>query len=193
MFRKSDIFDKYNIDLIRSDRRTVSLEVKPDLRIVVRVPRRMPLYEIAGFIRDREAWIEKAFEKIRLSNEKNSHLVPFSEEEIKKLTQLAKKTIPVKVEYYARLMGLDYGRITIRSQKSRWGSCSSKKNLNFNCLLMLTPVEVQDYVVVHELCHLKEMNHSVRFWSEVEAVLPDYRVRRKWLKDNGSALISKLP
>ena len=89
-------------------------------------------------------------------------------------------------------MGVDYGQITIRSQKTRWGSCSSKGNLNFNCLLLLAPPEVLDYVVVHELCHRKEMNHSPRFWAEVARVMPDYKVRRKWLKDNGNGLMQLL-
>jgi predicted metal-dependent hydrolase len=85
-------------------------------------------------------------------------------------------------------MGVEYGRITIRMQKSRWGSCSGKGNLNFNCLLMRTPDEIIDYVVVHELCHLKEMNHSPRFWAEVEKIFPDYKERRKWLKDHGNEI-----
>lgn len=89
------------------------------------------------------------------------------------------------VEYFARQVGVDYGRITIRNQKTRWGSCSSKGNLNFNCLLMLAPAEILDYVVVHELCHRKEMNHSKAFWAEVEKVLPDYRESVKWLKEKG--------
>ena len=82
--------------------------------------------------------------------------------------------------------------ITIRNQKTRWGSCSSKGNLNFNCLLMLTPPEVIDYVVVHELCHRKEMNHSGAFWAEVEKVLPDYKEQVKWLKENGGQIIGRM-
>ena len=103
-----------------------------------------------------------------------------------------RRGIPERVAHFAPLVGVTYGRITIRSQHTLWGSCSSKGNLNFNCLLMLTPPEVLDYVVVHELCHRKEMNHSVRFWAEVEHVLPDYEIRRKWLRENGTALISRL-
>ena len=90
-------------------------------------------------------------------------------------------------------MGVTYGRSTIRSQHTRWGSCSARGNLNFNCLLALTPPEVLDYVVVHELCHRKELNHSPAFWAEAERVLPDYKNRRNWLKENGTALIARLP
>ena len=89
-------------------------------------------------------------------------------------------------------MGVTYNRITIRHQKTRWGSCSSQGNLNFNCLLMLTPPEVIDSVVVHELCHRKEMNHSDRFYAEVLRVFPNYPKCRKWLKDNGSLLMMRL-
>ena len=88
--------------------------------------------------------------------------------------------------------GISYGRITIRNQKSRWGSCSEKGNLNFNCLLMLTPPDVIDYVVVHELCHRIHMDHSAAFWAEVQKVLPDYKKAKKWLKDNGSSIIGRM-
>ena len=95
--------------------------------------------------------------------------------------------------YYAPAVGVTYDRITIRSQRTRWGSCSSRGNLNFNCLLMLAPEKVVDYVVVHELCHRKEMNHSPRFWAEVERILPDYRQSKRWLKENGQSLMGQLP
>ena len=90
-------------------------------------------------------------------------------------------------------MGVSYNRIAIKAQRSRWGSCSTKKNLNFNCLLMLCPEEIQDYVVVHELSHLQEMNHSPAFWAEVGKILPDYKKRRRWLRSQGEALIARLP
>ena len=84
------------------------------------------------------------------------------------------------------------GHITIRHQSSRWGSCSKKGNLNFNCLLMLAPAEVRDYVVVHELCHLLHMNHSKSFWREVARVMPNYRQPYNWLKENGGLLLARL-
>ena len=113
-------------------------------------------------------------------------------EEIRKLAGEALKYIPQRTAYYAPLVKVSYGRITIRNQKSRWGSCSSKGNLNFNCLLMLMPPEVIDYVVVHELCHRLEMNHSERFWKEVERVLPDYKLRKKWLRENGDRIMRRM-
>ena len=95
----------------------------------------------------------------------------------------AAAVIPERVGFYRNQMGEPIGRICIKDVKSRWGSCSSKRNLNFNWWLIMAPMEVLDYVVVHELCHLKEMNHSKDFWVLVEGILPDYKERRKWLRD----------
>ena len=97
-----------------------------------------------------------------------------------------------KASEFAKLLSVSFEDVRIKDQKSRWGSCSSKGNLNFNCLLMLTPPEVIDYVVAHELCHLKEMNHSARFWNEVEKIIPTYKEQKKWLKDNGGSFIERL-
>ena len=105
----------------------------------------------------------------------------------------AKEDIGRRVDKFVPIAGVTCGRITIRAQKSRWGSCSAKGNLNFNCLLMLCPEEVRDYVVVHELCHRKELNHSNRFWNEVRQLLPSYDSARKWLKTNGVSLIRRIP
>ena len=109
------------------------------------------------------------------------------------LSPEAKLLIPERVRYYAAKLGITYGRGAIRAQRSRWGSCSSKGNLNFNCLLMLTPREVIDSVIVHELCHRRELNHSKAFWALVYEAMPDYKVWDKWLKDHGRELISLLP
>lgn len=117
---------------------------------------------------------------------------PLTADEIRALADQALKVLPGRTAYFAALVGVTYGRITIRNQKTRWGSCSSKGNLNFNCLLMLAPASIQDYVVVHELCHRKEMNHSRRFWAEVEKILPDYRERERWLKEYGPVLMDRM-
>ena len=137
---------------------------------------------------------ELAFQKIVGSTQgaNDGILVLKVSPEVAELAEKAAEVLPEKVSRFAQQLGVSYGRITIRSQRTRWGSCSAKGNLNFNCLLMLCPEEVQDYVVIHELCHRKEMNHSTVFWAEVERHCPDYRVHRKWLKDNGASLISRL-
>ncbi len=176
--------------LIRSNRKTISIEVKPDLSVVVRAPRRASEREIKRIVAGKEAWIHKHLEKMRIKKEQLEEAgeTMLNAEDIRDLTKRARENIPGRVRYYAGIMGVSYGRITIRKQKTLWGSCSAKGNLNFNCLLMLTPEDVIDYVVVHELCHRKQMNHSKAFWSEVGKVLPDYNERRKKLKVEGKLL-----
>ena len=120
-------------------------------------------------------------------------VIPFTTEELSVLKMQAQSELIPHIRLRAAQMGVTCGRITIRSQKSRWGSCSGKGNLNFNCLLMLAPPEVRDYVIVHELCLLRHMNHSPAFWKEVETLLPDYRNHQKWLKESGESLIRRLP
>lgn len=180
-----------DVKIIKSNRKTISIQLNQDLTITVRAPRRATLKDIDAVLVKNEAWINKQVEKmkIRRASEEANPIVPLSEAEIRKLADKALEVIPDRVKYYASLIGVDYGRITIRHQKTRWGSCSSKGNLNFNCLLMLAPSEVIDYVVVHELCHRKEMNHSKAFWNEVAKILPNYKESKKWLNEEGNKLI----
>ena len=173
--------------IIRSARKTISLQITPEGNLVVRCPKRMTNAEVERFVCSKRNWIESHLAK------RPPVAAPFTESEIRALALRAKEIIPERVAHLAPLVGVRCGNITIRSQRTRWGSCSSKGNLNFNCLLVLTPPEVIDYVVVHELCHLKEMNHSAAFWAHVERVIPDWAARRKWLKDNGNSLIGRLP
>ena len=175
--------------LVRSSRKTISIMIKPTGEVEVRCPRRCSKREINTFVASKEAWIRKHLETIAARPE----VSVLSTGERKALAEKAAEVLPEKVSRFAQQLGVSYGRITIRSQRTRWGSCSAKGNLNFNCLLMLCPEEVQDYVVIHELCHRKEMNHSTAFWAEVEKHCPDYRIHRKWLKDNGTSLIARLP
>ncbi len=183
----------YEITLIRSRRKSLAIEITPELQVVVRAPARMPVREINAFVQEKDDWIrahlQQMAEKKRLREQYREQAL--SKEELQELATQAMKLIPQKVHYYAQIIGVTYGRITIRNQRTRWGSCSGKGNLNFNCLLLLMAEEVLDYVVVHELCHRKEMNHSARFWEEVEKILPDYRQRRKWLKDNGGRIMDR--
>jgi hypothetical protein len=100
----------------------------------------------------------------------------------------ARMVLTERVDFFAREHAFKIGKIRISSARTRWGSCSSKDTLSFTWRLVMAPLDVIDYVVVHELCHLKEMNHSKAYWAQVEAILPDYKRRRKWLKDNGGKL-----
>lgn len=181
-----------NIQVIRSNRRTISLEITPSGQVLVRAPWHMSEAEIQRFVNEKSSWLAKHLQK--REEEKNALQIEgkFAKEEIDKLVKLAKKVIPEKVAYYARLMNVTYGRISIRKQKTRWGSCSKEGNLNFNCLLMMAPPEVLDYVVVHELSHRLEMNHSTRFWAQVEKIIPDYRRQRKWLKEHGNQMMLRM-
>jgi len=179
------------VKVVYSRRRTISAQVKPE-GILVRAPKGMSRRAIYKFLAEKQNWIEKHWKKMQEQREIIEQLPCYTEEELKVLVQKAKLVIPPKVEKYASMVGVDYGRITIRKQRSRWGSCSGKGNLNFNCLLMLFPDEVIDSVVVHELCHRKHMNHSAAFYAEVERVFPEYRKWNKWLKENGGVYLGRL-
>lgn len=180
-------------EIVRSNRRTLSIEIKPDGRVIVKAPLFMSKAAIDYFVRQKEDWIEKNKEKVLKKNRLNSNVEKFTEEELKVLKKRAKNMILPLVEDYAEIMGLEYGTVSIRAQHSRWGSCSGKGNLNFNCLLALCPEACMRYVVVHELCHIRHMNHSKAFWREVEEYMPDYKIHRKWLKNEGNGLIARLP
>ena len=189
----STMFTDEKIRVIRSCRKTTVIEFLPNGELLIRAPLYATNYELRRFIREHEAWIAKKREKLRKAEAEAGGFAVLSEAELRELVKQAKCVLPDKAKQYADQIGVTYGRVAIRRQKTRWGSCSSKGNLNFNCLLMLAPEDVQDYVVIHELCHRKQMNHSPRFWAEVERVMPDYRIPKKWLRDHESALMARLP
>lgn len=182
------MIEKY--ELIRSNRKTIAIEIKGDGRVVVRAPLRISKVAILAFVEKKSAWIEKHLAAI--TKRQSCPELPVTIAELGTLAIAARQDIARRVAKFAPIVGVTYGRITIRSQKTRWGSCSSKGNLNFNCLLMLCPEDIRDYVVVHELCHRKEMNHSAAFWAEVRKVLSEYEIQRQWLKDNGGRIIGQL-
>ena len=179
------------VRVIRSRRRTLGLQIK-DGEVLVRVPLWTGDREVRRFIEEHRDWIEKQLLRAEKEQTAAEEAGLLSRQEIRDLAVQARKVIPQRVAYYAPLVGVDYGRISIRSQRSRWGSCSVKGNLNFNCLLMLTPPQVLDSVVVHELCHRKEMNHSRRFYQEVLRVFPEYYKWNRWLKAHGGELMRRM-
>ena len=176
---------------IRSNRKTVALQITSE-GLIVRAPQRLSVAEIDRFVQQHKRWIENHLKKAEERQRKAEEIVPLSMREIRELADKALKVIPERVAYYAPKVGVTYGRITIRNQRTRWGSCSKKGNLNFNCLLMLTPPEVIDSIVVHELCHRKEFNHSEKFYQEILRVYPDYWKCHEWLKKNGDAIMVRM-
>ena len=179
------------IHVIRSARKSFAVEIRRD-SLTVRAPLQATDAEIGRFLMDHRQLIDKHLQKARERERELSGIAPLTKAELRQLADQAVRIIPERVRHYAPLIGVTYGRITIRNQRTRWGSCSSQGNLNFNCLLMLTPPEVIVSVVVHELCHRKEMNHSERFYAEVLRVFPEYRKWNQWLRDHGPELMKRM-
>lgn len=172
-------------ELIRSQRKTLSLEISHG-KLLVRAPVFVTDEQIERFLYDHRRWIQTHLERERQRESGSRRL---SREELDALMAQAREVIPQRVAHYAPLVGVSYDRVTIRCQRTRWGSCSAKGNLNFNCLLLLAPREVLDSVVVHELCHRKVMNHSQAFYRQVLRVYPDYWKHHSWLREHGTALL----
>lgn len=183
---------EYNVEVRRSKRKSVAIKITADMQIVVFVPLYVSDNEIERMVISKSKWIDEHMLKVQSTIDERSKLEKITFEQVKELADQAVEYIPKRVKYYAEKENFVYNKITIKNLVSRWGSCSTKGNLNFNCLLMLTPDYVIDYIVVHELCHLREMNHSEKFWAEVEKIMPDYQRAELWLKQNGGNLISRM-
>lgn len=180
----------FEYEIIYSARRTTAIQVTPDGRVIVRAPKACSRSVIDAFVWQKKDWIQNHLS--RFAQQREQHPTPgrppLSDKERARYISIARDIFTKKTDYYARIMGVSYSRISIREQKTRWGSCSSSGGLNFNWRLIFAPEEVLDYVVVHELAHRMEMNHSKAFYTIVESVLPDYRQARRWLRENGDSL-----
>jgi len=185
-------------------RRNMTLRIKSDGQAEVLVPKHMPKAVITGFVAERSEWIASNRAQMLTRREKALEGAPqvFSEEalsdpkvkakELRALRKQAKAALEPKLELYAAKLGVTYNKVSYRLMTSRWGSCSSSGNISLNVLLVLVPEEAQDYVVVHELCHRKEMNHSKAFWALVESALPNYREPRRYLKEHAQGLMAQV-
>ena len=180
--------------LIKSKRKTIAVQITSDAEVIVRAPLRCTRREADTIVMVNEGKIRKALEEKRRRKEQKdkSAGAVLTDEEREALARAAADDLPMRVRRYAPFINASYGRITIRLQKTRWGSCSKAGNLNFNCLLMYAPERVRDYVVIHELCHLLELNHSPRFWAQVEKLMPDWKEQRRWLREHGDELMYKV-
>ena len=166
-------------DVKYSVRKTVSIKVSMG-RVIVSAPVGIKRKTLDDIIKKHETWIEKA---ILSEKNKSDKFDGLTDDEIKRLRREARIYFTEKCRYYAEIMGLEYKKISITSAKTRFGSCSSKKTICFSYRLMLYPPEARDYVVVHELAHLREMNHSPKFYEIIARYMPDYKERKKLLKN----------
>ena len=166
-------------EIVRSRRRTVALEVTREGRVLVRAPLRMTQGELDRFVAAPADWPEKA--KAKVAAPQAAH-TPLTEAEIAVLRQRAKEVLSGKVAHYAAVMGVAPTSVKITAARTRFGSCSGKNGICFSLYLMQYPEEAIDYVVVHELAHIRHHDHSSAFYAEVAKVMPDYRARMKLLK-----------
>lgn len=173
---------EYNYKLKRRFRaKYLRLAIQHDGTLVVTAPKIYPVFMIKQFIISRAQWIKEALH--RQSSSDSIFRLQHSETEIKKYKRQTRALVLARLEHFNQFYGLKYNKIAIRNQSTRWGSCSSSKNLNFNYRLSLLPSELADYIVVHELCHLQEMNHSASFWGLVKRCVPDYKKHKIELKN----------
>lgn len=198
---------------IRTKRKTIGITVKRDGSVEVRAPFMCSRRRAEAFVEEKAAWIEKTQAKMAArraeleaavmagratngtsisGNQLGAGSIFFTEAEIAGLKKQAKAVIPKMAAELAAEMGVHYSRISIRAQKTRWGSCSTSGTISFNCMLMLVPENLRRYVVVHELCHIRHMNHSQAFWREVERYHPTYREDRKALRAQGALLLDRI-
>lgn len=154
-------------------------------KLKVTVPAKVPLLVGKAFVAANHTWIKKNLKHIKAMDKPAS----ISPSNVPVLKVRTRNMVRERLEHFNKFYGYDFNRITIRDQSTRWGSCSSNKTLSFNYRLVLLPPELADYVVVHELCHLKEMNHSSKFWQLVAKTIPDYPIRRKQLRKHEQELL----
>lgn len=184
--------EKIAYTLSRSNRKTIGLRVAPDGSIEVRAPLFCPKREIDGFVLKSMDWIEKQRAKLMAAGSAAEEEGLITGEELDALAAEMVKKLKERLPVFADRLGVSCFRVTVRNQKTKWGSCSAKGNLNFNVLLMLAPEEVFDYVLIHELCHRRHMDHSKEFWALVASLDPDYKKHKKWLRDNGGRLMARM-
>ena len=172
------------ISVIRSARKSLGLEVRDANTVLARIPTRVSDRELKAFVENHRSWILEKTEVMAEREEKRKS-TPAPPPELLSKTDRMKIQLKIgkRVRHYCEAMGVTVGYVTVKNQKTRWGSCSAKGNVNFNYQLAFLPDELLDYVVIHELAHRRHMNHSRAFWAEVEKYCPDYLERRKQLKE----------
>lgn len=187
MFLKRKRFTEYT--LIRSKRKSIALQVNHDAELIVRAPHFVPEAMIEGFIKQKQEWLEQkiAIKKRQLEHKKEIYQ-DRSSQWYKEKKKEARELFVQRIAHYEQITGLKVNRLRLSSAKTRWGSCSMAGNISLVWRLVMAPIEIVDYVIVHEIIHIRHPNHSKAFWDDVARIIPDYKKHRKWLKDNGYAL-----
>lgn len=182
--KKADGRGEIRISVIRSARKSLGLEVRDANTVLARIPTRVSDRELKAFVENHRSWILEKTEVMAEREEKRKS-TPAPPPELLSKTDRMKIQLKIgkRVRHYCEAMGVTVGYVTVKDQKTRWGSCSAKGNVNFNYQLAFLPDELLDYVVIHELAHRRHMNHSRAFWAEVEKYCPDYLERREELKE----------
>ena len=170
-----------NYTIKRSSRKTLGIYIKSG-EVEVRAPMRVSERRIDKFVEKNKQWIQKQLKK---HAERKSSLPELTEDETKTARKKARSILQDKLDYWSQITGLEYNQLRLKENSTNWGSCSTKRNINLDWRLTLLPEPICDYVILHEVCHLKEMNHGPRFWSLVERYMPEYRERKLWLTKHG--------
>lgn len=166
-------------NLVRSKRKTLAIHIKPDGTLEVRAPLTLPQQRIDAFVKEKQGWIEQASARVM---QRNANRIAYTPEEIAAYKKEARNTLKSRLDEISEMTGLAYSGFRLSSARTNWGSCSGKNSINLSWRLMLLQPGLRDYVILHELCHTKEHNHSQRFWALVGSFMPDYKERRKILK-----------
>jgi len=220
------IIPEISFQVVRSHRRSISIEINSEGEVIVKAPILAPMFLIKRFVHEKSNWIQKHSEKrkanvrkvkqymdgekfLYLGKEYSFHLGNFKEISVDTNARLnfplallfraqkelanwyikqAKNLITERVKHHASKMKVNYGTITFSDTRSKWGTCTYHNNLQFSWRLIMAPIEVVDYVIIHELAHTKEKNHRFHFWSLVGLQTPAYKQHRKWLKTHGHRL-----
>ncbi|HEX3016293.1 MAG TPA: M48 family metallopeptidase [Caproicibacter sp.] len=170
---------KFSVEIQRSRRRTISLSVEKDLHVLVKVPLYLADSEVNAFVNRHSLWIQK---HILLQQERMEKAPIFSKEQVAKLVKEAWAIAETGIQKYAQVMGVKPTGMKITSAVTRWGSCSGKNRICFSYRIALLPAEAVDYIIVHELAHIRQKNHGPHFYEEVSRILPDYKRRIALLK-----------
>ena len=178
----------YSYTLIRSGRKTLSLEISPECKIIVRAPTRASDEVINEFVNAHRVWIDKHIGRARARAELDTSI---TKDYLESLRVRASEYIKPRVERFASIMGVEPAAVKITAAKKRFGSCSGKNSLCFSCRLMMYPLPAVDYVIVHELAHIKHHNHSRDFYRLIEKYMPDYRERAAMLREIPSSDFAK--